>query len=88
MKHFNFWALALTAIIVASCTSEDDLTLSPPANQANEETMAPIMFSSFKSNITRAGGDITGAAAAELLNNKFVVSGYKGKGLADRKSVV
>lgn len=76
MKHFNFWALALTAICMAACTSEDDLTQSPPVQQ-EEDVMVPIMFSSNKGNTTRA--DIEGAAAADLLNKTFVVSGYKGK---------
>ena len=86
MKHFNFWALALTAIIVASCTSEDDLTLSPPANQAEEETMAPILFTSSQSAFTRA--DFTGAEAAKLLGKKFVVTGFKGSTTASPGSIV
>lgn len=76
MKHFNFWALALTAICMAACTSEDDLTQSPPAQQ-DEEVQIPIMFSSNKGNTTRA--NIEGVAAADSLGRQFVVSGYKGK---------
>ena len=75
MKHFNFWALALTAICMAACTSEDDLTQSPPVQQ-DEEVQIPIMFSSNKDNITRA--NIGGVAAADSLGRRFVVSGYKG----------
>ena len=75
MKHFNFWALALTAICMAACTSEDDLTQSPPVQQ-EEDVMVPIMFSSNKDNTTRA--NVTGVAAADSLGRRFVVSGYKG----------
>lgn len=75
MKHFNFWALALTAICMAACTSEDDLTQSPPVQQ-DEEVQIPIMFSSNKDNTTRA--NVTGVAAADSLGRQFVVSGYKG----------
>lgn len=75
MKHFNFWALALTAICMAACTSEDDLTQSPPVQQ-EEDVMVPIMFSSNKGNTTRA--NIEGVAAADSLGRRFVVSGYKG----------
>ena len=75
MKYLNFWALALFASMLAACTSEDDITTqSPPSS--NEEVQVPILFSSNKGNITRA--NITGAAAADLLGKKFVVSGYKG----------
>ena len=76
MKHFNFWALALVAIVMAACSSEDELTQSPPA-PVEEEPQVPIIFSSNKGNTTRAG-EIPGAAAADLLGKKFVVTGYKG----------
>jgi len=61
---------------MAACTSEDDLTQSPPVQQ-EEDVMVPIMFSSNKGNTTRA--DIGGVAAADSLGRQFVVSGYKGK---------
>ena len=48
---------------------------------------APILFNSYKGQLTRAN-EITGAAAAELLGNKFVVSGYKGSTTADPGSIV
>ena len=85
MKHFNFWALALTAICMAACTSEDDLTIqSPPVE--NGTTEVPIMFSSSSNNFTRA--DLTGAVAAEKLGNKFVVTGFKGSSTATVGSMV
>jgi len=88
MKHFNFWALALVAIVMAACSSEDELTQSPPA-PVEEEPQFPIIFSSNKGNTTRAG-EITGAAAADLLGKKFVVTGYKGSQStwADGSSIV
>lgn len=75
MKKFYFLAALVAGTALTSCTSEDDLALSPPEVNV-EDGYAPIVFSSVKNNITR--GDITGKDAADLLNNKFVVFGYKG----------
>jgi len=75
MKKFYFLAALVAGTALTSCTSEDDLVLSPPEVNV-EDGNAPIVFSSLKNNITR--GDITGKAAADSLGNKFVVSGYKG----------
>ena len=90
MKKFYFWAPALAAILtMAACTAEDDIVVSSPdINPPNEETPAPILFSSLRSNITRAGADITGAEAAALLGNRFVVSGYKGQNTASVGNIV
>lgn len=75
MKKFYFLAALVAGTALTSCTSEDDLVLSPPEVNV-EDAYAPIVFSSLKNNITR--GDITGKAAADSLGNQFVVSGYKG----------
>jgi hypothetical protein len=75
MKKFYFFAALIAGTVLTSCTSEDDLALSPPEVNV-EDAYAPIVFSSVKNNITR--GDITGAAAADSLNRRFVVFGYKG----------
>ena len=75
MKKFYFLAALVAGTALTSCTSEDDLALSPPEVNV-EDAYAPIVFSSLKNNITR--GDITGKAAADSLGKKFVVSGYKG----------
>ena len=90
MKKIKFWAPALAAILtMAACTAEDDIVVSSPdVNPPNEETPAPILFSSLRSNITRAGADITGAEAAKLLGNRFVVFGYKGSTTATPGSKV
>jgi len=76
MKKFYFLAALVAGTALTSCTSEDDLALSPPEVNNVEDAYAPIVFSSLKSNITRA--DYEGAAAAKLLGNQFVVFGYKG----------
>lgn len=73
MKKYYFLA-ALAATALASCTNDDfvgDVGVDPTQPQD-----APIVFNSLKGNFTRA--DITGADAADLLNKKFVVTGYKG----------
>ena len=77
MKKNQLLLAALAATTLAGCSS-DDLLGDAPSTGTTEPTNAPIVFSSFKSKVTRAGDDITGAEAAELLGNKFVVSGYKG----------
>lgn len=81
MKKFYFLAALVAGTALTSCTSEDDLALSPPEVNV-EDAYAPIVFSSLKNNITRAGHDITGAAAADSLGRKFVVFGYKGSATA------
>lgn len=85
MKHFNFWAFAMTATMMAACANEDDLTIqSPPVE--DETTEVPILFTSSSNNFTRA--DIVGAEAAEKLGKKFVVTGFKGSKTADVGSIV
>ncbi len=75
MKKFYFFAALIAGTVLTSCTSEDDLALSPPEVNV-EDGYAPIVFNSLKNNITR--GDITGKAAADSLGNQFVVTGFKG----------
>lgn len=76
MKKFYFLAALVAGTALTSCTSEDDLALSPPEVNNVEDGYAPIVFSSVKNNFTRA--DFDGAEAAAKLGNMFVVSGYKG----------
>ena len=85
MKKFYFFAALFAGSVLTSCTSEDDLALSPPETDI-EEGVSPIVFSSLKNNITRA--DITGKAAADSLGRKFVVSGFKGEKTATPGSMV
>ena len=76
MKKHLFFAIALAGLTLAGCSSDDFVAETPPVNP--NETDVPILFNSSKGILTRSASDITGAAAAELLGNKFVVSGYKG----------
>ena len=85
MKKFYFLAALVAGTALTSCTSEDDLALSPPEVNV-EDSYAPIVFSSVKNNITR--GDITGKDAADSLGGKFVVSGFKGEKTATPGSMV
>lgn len=85
MKKFYFLAALVAGTALTSCTSEDDLVLSPPEVNV-EDSYAPIVFSSVKNNITR--GDITGKDAADSLGGKFVVSGFKGTSTATVGSMV
>ena len=72
MKNIAFFLAAFAIVAIASCTSDqyaggDEI----PGNNT-----LGINFISGNKAMTRA--DITGADAAALLGNKFVVSGYKG----------
>ena len=79
MKKNDLYAIALTVVALVGCTAENDLAEAPPV-VTPEKAEVPILFSSNRSVATRS--DITGAEAAELLGNKFVVSGYKGSSTA------
>jgi len=64
---------AIATTMLAGCSSDDFVgedSITDPTNQV------PINFGSYFKAMTRA--DVTGADAAALLGNKFVVSGYKG----------
>ena len=71
MKKLFYLAAAIT--VMASCTS-DNLVDSPNVAQNGES--GAIVFGSTYSGLTRA--DHYGADAAGLLNNKFIVGGFKG----------
>lgn len=81
----NLLLIAAAAILVlAGCSSEDfageEVVDPTPAKDV------PINFGSFFKAMTR--NDVTGAEAAKLLNNAFVVSGYKGSATATPSSIV
>jgi len=85
MKRIYLTLTAAASLVMASCVSDDlgnDETVSP------SEGTYPIYFNSSKGATTRAGADITGADAASLLGNKFVVSGYKGTKTSSVGSIV
>lgn len=71
-KKFFFAAVVLVAL--ASCANEEIIGDSPTPNP--EKASDAIVFNSGAFKITRAG-DLVGEAAAEKLNNKFVVYGIK-----------
>ena len=83
MKKLNVFLAALAAMTLAGC-SNDDLVLENTVVNPDQE--APIVFTSLKNGVTRA--DITGANAAVLLGNKFVVSGKKGSTTAATNGTV
>ena len=74
-KKIYLFAALTAGIALTGCSSDESIAEAPPVTPPVEEEI-PIVFSSNKSNITRA--DITGKDAADLLNGQFVVSGYKG----------
>jgi len=87
MKKIYLFLTALVSIVLIGCSSDDLQSITTPTVITDEETAeVPILFSSFRGNVTR--GDITGADAAALLGNKFVVSGYKGSATAAAGSIV
>ena len=73
-KKVLFAAMALVAL--ASCSDETFVgDVTSPLDNSPSETNA-IVFASASKGITRA--DHVGADAANLLNGKFIVSGFKG----------
>ena len=74
MKKINLLLITAAGIFAASCVSDDLVTNTQDGPIVESES--PILFGTTKKGMTRA--DVTGADAAVLLGNKFVVSGYKG----------
>lgn len=74
MKKYLF--IAASALALASCSSEDFVG-TEGGNVANGANKA-IGFGGKLGKITRAN-DHVGADAAKLLNNKFIVAGFKGE---------
>ncbi len=73
MKKLFFLAAAIT--VMASCADEKFLG-EDPGTLSENATDGAIMFGSGFKAVTRA--DHVGADAASLLNNKFIVGGFKG----------
>ena len=71
MKKFLFFAAAI--VMMASCANDDVVGDNTPKTTGNDGAIA---FSSVFKGATRA--DHYGADAASLLNNKFIVGGFKG----------
>lgn len=77
-KKLFFAALALVAM--AGCTSDENVTVVSPPEPVIEESEPVISFNMGSRTATRA--DHFGKDAATLLNNKFIVSAFKGNGTA------
>lgn len=87
MKKINWLFTALAGLVLTCCTGED-LSEAPPVVKPPKQDV-PILFSFSRGNTTRATDDyITGAEAAKLLDNKFVVTGFKGETTASPGSIV
>lgn len=83
MKKYLYFSIAALALV--SCS--DDEYIGQGAGTGQKENLGnAILFQSSKSGLTRA--DITGAAAAKLLNKNFVVMGTKGGAIGDKSSIV
>lgn len=77
----KFYYIFAAGLFLASCANEEIVTQEPIT-----PTESAIVFGSVKKGMTRA--DATGADAATLLGNKFVVSGYKGSSTATPGNIV
>lgn len=75
MMKKNLFLAALAIVALASCTDSEFVGDNSPDNTptANEKA---IVFNSGAKTVTRA--DHVGADAASMLNNKFIVGGFKG----------
>ena len=85
MKKINWLFTALAGLALTCCTGED-LSEAPPVVKPAKQDV-PILFSFTRGNTTRAEY-FTGAEAAKLLGNKFVVTGFKGETTATPGSIV
>lgn len=79
MKKIHLLLTAAAGLFIASCASDNLMDITQEEPFVETET-SPILFSTSKKSLTRA--DITGADAATLLGNQFVVSGKKGTSTA------
>ena len=83
MRRKIFLAV-MAGIVLTACS--DQLADTPPVVNSPETQGAPIMFGLESKGSTRT--NFVGAEAANLLDNKFVVSGFKGSATAGGGSVV
>ena len=83
----KIFLVVMAGIVLTACS--DQIADTPPVVNSPETQGTPIMFgpeSSESKGSTRA--NFTGAEAANLLNKKFVVTGFKGSSTASVGSVV
>ena len=77
MRKKSSLLLALLAVLaLASCSNDMFVGETPPISEEPQEVMFPISFGSASKGTTRT--DHVGADAANLLNKKFIVAGFKG----------
>ena len=77
MKKKLFFAV-LAVVAMVSCTSDENVTVVTPPDPVTEDVEPVISFNMASRTATRA--DHYGKDAADLLNNKFIVSAFKGNG--------
>lgn len=80
----KIFLVVMAGIVFTACS--DQLADTPPVVTSPETQGAPIMFGLESKGSTRT--NFVGAEAANLLDNKFVVSGFKGSATAGGGSVV
>ena len=76
MKKNYLIIAAIASAALVSCSSEEFVGDFNPAVRPESGKTAEIIFSSVDKGLTRA--ELTGADAAEKLNNQFVLAGTKG----------
>lgn len=76
MRTKFYFVAALAATMLASCADDKFVGDNSPNVVQNESTESAINFGGGFKAITRAGGHV-GADAASLLNNRFIVGGFK-----------
>lgn len=77
MNKKVYLSAALTALALVSCTDESLIDSSVPKGPEQPKENTAILFGAGANKLTRAD-KLTGKEAAEKLNQKFVVYGYKG----------
>ncbi len=80
----KIFLVVMAGIVFTACS--DQIADTPPVVTSPETQGAPIMFGLESKGSTRT--NFVGAEAANLLDNKFVVSGFKGSATAGGGSVV
>lgn len=82
MKKYLFFAAS--ALALASCSSDD--FVGDNSGNLHGTTNGEIAFAGGTAKITRAGNHV-GADAAELLNNQFIVAGFKSDATAPTNGI-
>ena len=80
MRKFYLYIVAVTVFLSMGCSSDHFVGAETPEepNPVQGETQKALAFGSSSKSVTRASH--YGADAAQLLNRKFIVGGFKGTG--------